>query len=165
MSKKNGEAAYYDYAELIETNGQSIEQNNNKLIKPEELDLEGFISLLKIAAEKANDSAKPYAYRLIKQLETDEGNLWKLPTINIVKLLQITGYYSADEIVEAVSSLCSMDKYNEYVERKRRNSILGRLKSKVGRIISPKKAEELREERAKKEEQSKAEEQQAATEE
>ena len=127
--------------------------------KPEEIELSDFINMLKISAETDNEKARRDIYMLTDLLEKDEINFWKLSPHDIMDLLQYAGYTEVDDMVKAFKSIHSREKFDKFMEERRKNSFLGRLKSTIGGIINPKKAEPTQEE------QSKAEEQQVATEE
>ena len=74
-------------------------------------------------------------YNIIDKLERDDGLYWELSDENAIKLFMYAGYTDHDDLVKLCNNIRSEERYQEYVERQKRNSFLGRLKSKVGEII------------------------------
>lgn len=85
--------------------------------------------MLKSEADKDNEIARKRMYEFIAKLEEDDGLFWEMSDINAMKLFEYAGYTKREDLIKVYANIRSKTRYQEYVERQKKNSILGRLKS------------------------------------
>ena len=129
----------YDYSELFENNDNldncedstDSKKKYNGLKDPEKIDLTDFVNMLKESAKTDNEKARREVYMLTDLIEKDEINYWKLSIDDVVFLLQYAGYTEVDDGVKAFNNIHSREKFDKFMEERRKNSFWGRLVLKM----------------------------------
>ena len=123
----------------------SKEDNNRiELKKPEDLEWEDLINILKRVADKDNATARAIAYGLIEELENDEGFFWRMDNKEVLRLFIYAGYDEKDELIKLYAKFRDKNRYKEFLERQKAirkanmaNSPLGKLGARVKKFFNP----------------------------
>lgn len=114
--------------------------DNIRKKKIEELKLHDIIQLAREENRSVEiEEEREAMNKALDLIEKDERYFWDLTNRNVCKIIDLAGFKSIEEWKIIMDNIRTEDKYKEFVERQKKNSVFERLKFKVGSIISPDK--------------------------